>query len=552
MKHLYTLVILALLLPQFAFANRVSEVEDYYTERTSKFIQSRFPNQPFTVLAIVSVDKPESKKSQAENLPYFDVVDKEQDIWNKQDVPLSTLISFVDKVAIKVDLETDMEANDLNALHNQLFEFLKLSTASDKIEIKKIPPKPFVPGPIQEAVNWWKIILGMVGVGLIGLFVLMQWSVRSLIKGLSTPISEIGKSTQSLASQNFSAAATPKSTTQASGRHDSSYEARRLYKEVYEETKDLFERPSIDLMDFLEEEGTQNPTAMTALFAEMKKEKLKELFAFGVGDWWFTALATAPQVTGDSLEILHKLHRLKIKNQLLSSAALTDAETKDFALILNRLNEDELETVFRTYPFQTSAPMLHLLPVNKSVRVCKKLFPGNWAQFIEPQTSKAKISPATIKQVQQKSLEIKPLRNTQSIDSFFNETAIEKYLDHANTWDEREFYKALSPQSPLHAKRTPFFKFFDLTPEQFNLVIQEIPIQELSLILPDCERVEGHKLFESLTERQRFRLREIFAQQPKGNVIAEQKTLAKQKIRSVMEVVLTQVDTSVQSEEKAA
>jgi hypothetical protein len=552
MKYLYSLVIVAILSPQFAFANRVSEVEDYYTERTSKFIQSRFPNQPFTVLAIVSIDKPESKKSQAENLPYFDVVDKEQDIWSKQDVPLSTLISFVDKVAIKVDLETDMEANELNALHNQLFEFLKLSTASDKIEIKKIPPKPFVPGPIQEAVNWWKIILGMVGVGLIGLFVLMQWSVRSLIKGLSTPISEIGKSTQSLASQNFSAAAAPKSTAQASGRNDSSYEARRLYKEVFEETKDLFDRPSIDLMDFLEEEGTQNPTAMTALFAEMKKEKLKELFAFGVGDWWFTALATAPQVSSDSLEILHKLHRLKIKNQLLSSAALADAETKDFALILNRLNEEELETVFRTYPFQTSAPMLHLLPVNKSVRVCKKLFPGNWAQFIEPQTSKAKISPATIKQVQQKSLEIKPLRNTQSIDTFFNETAIEKYLDQANTWDEREFYKALSPQSPLHAKRTPFFKFFDLTPEQFNLVIQEIPIQELSLILPDCERVEGHKLFESLTDRQRFRLREIFAQQPKGNVIAEQKTLAKQKIRSVMEVVLTQVDTTAQTEEKAA
>lgn len=552
MKYLYSLLILVVLSSQFALANRVSEVEDYYTERTSKFIQSRFPNQPFTVLAIVNIDKPESKKSQSENLPYFDVVDKEQDIWSKQDVPLSTLISYVDKVAIKVDLETDMEANELNALHNQLFEFLKLSTASDKIEIKKIPPKPIVPGPIQEAVNWWKFILGMVGAGLIGLFVLMQWSVRSLIKGLSTPISEIGKSTQSLASQNFSATATPKNVSPSTGRRDSSYEARRLYKEVYEETKDLFERPSIDLMDFLEEEGGQNPTAMTALFAEMKKEKLKELFAFGVGDWWFTALATAPQVTNESLEILHKLHRLKIKNQLLSTASVSDAETKDFALILNRLNEEELETVFKAYPFQTSAPILHLLPVNKSVRVCKKLFPGNWAQFIELQTTKTKISPTTVKQVQQKSLDIKPLRNTQSIDSFFNETEIEKYLDHANTWDEREFYKALSPQSPLHAKRTPFFKFFDLNAEQFNLVIQEIPIQELSLILPDCERVEGHKLFESLTDRQRFRLREIFAQQPKGNVILEQKTIAKQKIRFVMDAVLARIDSAPQTEEKAA
>ncbi len=552
MKHLYSLVLLIILSTPLAFANRVSEVEDYYTERTSKFIQSRFPNQPFTVLAIVNIDKPESKKSQSENLPYFDVVDKEQDIWSKQDVPLSTLISYVDKVAIKVDLETEMEANELNALHNQLFEFLKLSTASDKIEIKKIPPKPIVPGPIQEAVNWWKFILGMVAAGLIGLFVLMQWSVRSLIKGLSTPISEIGKSTQSLASQNFSAATAPKTLAPSAGRHDSSYEARRLYKEVFEETKDLFERPSIDLMDFLEEEGTQNPTAMTALFAEMKKEKLKELFAFGVGDWWFTALATAPQVSGDSLEVLHKLHRLKIKNQLLSTTSLMDAETKDFALILNRLNEEELETVFRDYPFQTSAPILHLLPVNKSVRVCKKLFPGNWAQFIEPQTTKAKISPTTIKQVQQKSLDIKPLRNAQSIDSFFNETEIEKYLDHANTWDEREFYKALSPQSPLHAKRTPFYKFFDLNQEQFNLVIQEIPVQELSFILPDCERVEGHKLFESLTDRQRFRLREIFAQQPKGNAILEQKTLAKRKVRSIMDAVVARIDATPQSEEKAA
>jgi hypothetical protein len=553
MKYLYSLVAILILIPAHSWANRVSEVEDYYTERTSKFIQSRFPNQPFTVLAIVNIEKPEAKKSQAENLPYFDIVDKEQDIWSKSDVPLSTLISYVDKVAIKVDLETDMEANELNALHNQLFEFLKLSTASDKIEIRKIAPKPIVPGPIQEAVNWWKFILGMVGAGLIGLFILMQWSVRSLIKGLSTPISEIGKSTQSLASQNFSAAAAPKRAMALSNStSDSSYESRRLYKEVFEETQDLFERPSIDLMDFLEEQGSLNPVSMTALFAEMKKEKLKELFAFGVGDWWFSALATAPQVTDESLEVIHKLHRLKIKNQMVTTPSLADAETKDFALILNRLNEEELETVLRAYPYQTAAPILHLLPVNKSMRVCKKLFPGNWAQFIEPQATKPKISASTLKQVQQKSLELKPLRDTDSIDTFFNESELEKYLDSANTWDEREFYKALSPQSPIHQKRTPFFKFFDLSPEQFNRTLQEIPVQDLSLILPDCERVEGHKIFESLTDRQRFRLREIFAQQPKGNIILEQKIEAKLRIRSVMEAVLSQASQQPEEEVKAA
>lgn len=553
MKHIYLLIAIALLLPQATWANRVSEVEDYYTERTSKFIQSRFPNQPFTVLAVVSIDKNESKKSQSENLPYFDVVDKEQDIWSKPDLPLSTLISYVDKVTIKVDLETTMEANELNALHNQLFEFLKLSTASDKIEINKIAPKPVVLAPKEEATNWWKFILGMVGAGLVGLFILMQWSVRSLIKGLSTPISEIGKSTQSLASQNFSAAAVPKSISSSNyAKSDSSYESRRLYKEVFEETKDLFERPSIDLMDFLEEEGALNPIAMTALFAEMKKEKLKELFAFGVGDWWFTSLATPPQVTGESLEVLHKLHRLKIKNQLSASTPLTDSETKDFALILNRLSENELETVLKPLSYQSAAPILHLLPVNKSMRACKKLFPGNWAQFIEPQNTKSKISPTTIKQIQQKSLEIKPLRSTQSIETFFNDSEIEKYLDNANTWDEREFYKALSEQSPIHKKRLPFYKFFDLNQEQFNLVLQEISVQELSLILPDCERVEGHKIFEGLTERQRFRLREIFALQPKDSSIVEAKNLAKLKVRTVMQSVVSQPTAIPQSEQKAA
>jgi hypothetical protein len=557
MKYLYSFIAIAILLPQLAWANRISEVEDYYSERASKFIQSRFPNQPFTVIALVSVDKSDSKKSQSENLPYFDVVDKEQDIWSKADVPLSTLISYVDKVSIKVDLETDMEANELNALHTQLFEFLKLSTSSDKIEINKIKPRPVVATPKEEGTNWSKLILGMIGVGLVGLFILMQWSVRSLIKGLSTPISEIGKSTQSMASQNLSSALTSnspiaKNSSTGAFSGDSSYESRRLYKEVFEETKDLFERPNIDLMDFLEEQGSKNPIAMTALFAEMKKEKLKELFSFGVGDWWFTALATPPHVNGDSLEVLHKLHRLKIKSQLSSHTPLNEVETKDFALILNRLDENELATVLKPHSFQTSEPLLHLLPKNKSMRVCKKLFPGNWAQFIEPKTAKQKISSSTIKQVQQKSLEIKPLRNTQAIDTFFNESEIEKYLDHANTWDEKEFYSALSAESPIRSRRQPFYTFFELGPEKFNLVLQELAIPELALILPDCERVESHKLFEALTERQRFRLREVFAQQKREGVRLENKIATKEKIRTLVEAVQQKVKTESDIEEKAA
>ncbi len=529
------LLLLILTLPLSAMANRVSEVEDYYTERISKFLQSRFPHQPFTVIVIVDVDKVDAKKAKAENLPYFDIVEKEQDIWNKSDVPLSTLISYVDKVAIKVDLETDMDANELNSLHNQLFEYLKLSTSSDKIEVNKIKPKPMLQAP-GSSVSWW--VYGAIGlISFLSLLSLLQWSVRSLVKGLSTPLSELGKATQNLSSPNLGAGLSPAETSlpMSGHRNDSSYESRRMFKELFEENKDLFERPTIEVMEFLEEEGAHNPMALTSLFAEIKKDKLKEFFAYGTGQWWYRTLSTAPQITNDSLDVLFKLHKLKIKNQLTSpTQTVVDAEMKDFAVILNRLNESQIESLLKPFPFQTAIPILHLLPKSKAMKVCKNLFPGSWAQFIDPNQPKGKISNQQVKQIQQKALELLPLRNTQSLEAFFSDIEIEKYLDVANTWDEREFYKALTDNSNIKKVRTPFYKLFDLTTEDFNSLLQQIPVHDLVYILPDCERAEGNRIFEQLTERQRFRLRELMKRASAEKIPFEKKIAVKNQIRHLI------------------
>lgn len=554
MRQIITLFLMMLLAPAMSWANRVAEVEDYYSERVSKFIQSRFPNQAFTVMTLVDVAKPAKSESKSTSLPYLEIVDKETDIWSKADVPLSTLVSYVDKVSIKVDLENDLDANELNLLHTQLFEYLKLSSATDKIEIKKMIV-PVKPQDKNKQTNWWLLGSAIAAASLFVLFMLVSWGIRSLVKGLSTPLSEIGKSAQHLANNpiaNTTSFQEQKSLGTTAGRSDSSYESRRLFKEMFEENKEVFEKPSLEILDFLENEGRQNPASLTALFVEIKKDNLRDLFSFGTGDWWFEALAQPPQITDSSLDVLYRVHQLKIKNQFADGKKwVVDSDLKDFPLILNRLSENQLETILKGYSFSEVAPLLRCLPKSKGMKVCKSLFPGNWAQFLDIPSGKEKISSSMAKQIQTKALQLYPLRDVKSIETFFNQVEIERYLDNSNTWDEREFYKALAPDSSIKQKRQPFYALFDLPPEAFKALVESVSIQDWALVLRDCERQESSKIFDVLTERQRFALRELLKNSHPNKTNSELKALTKLRIVNLM-IQQQNIKNTIESEQKAA
>ncbi len=521
-----------------AHADRVAEVEDYYTERTSKFIQSRFPSQAFTVIVLVEAQRSQNKKEKAENLPYFDAVEKEHDVWNKAEVPLSTLISFVDKVSIKVELESAMEEKEVQILQAQLFDYLKLSTASDKIEIIKIPLRPSnqVKQEAPAPTNWW--LWAGFAIALMSLFfAFMQWSVRSLIKGLSQPLADLNKSSQTLATHGFNSRESSPTTSSWSGTQnssDSSYESRKMFKELFTETKILFENPTLELMEFLEEEGQRNPAAMSVVFAELDKESLKDLYAYGTGDWWYYALATPPQVSPAAIDVIFKIHKLKIKNELSTSVPM-DADLKDFSIVLNRLNDEELAQVLKPSGYMPSSFVLQLLAKNKAMRICKNIYPGNWAQFVDPLSPKGKMNSQQMKELKKEALKVRPLREMKAVDAFFSEIEIEKYLDMASTWDEREYYKVLKEDSRTKKSRVPFFNLFEISKEAFGEILQEISLDEIALIYGDCEIKECARFYEQLTERQRFRLKEILNQKEKVPFADEAKRGVKNKVRLLLE-----------------
>ena len=72
---------MGLMLHHAAFASVIPEIEDYYTKKASEYVQTRFPQRPYTVF--VKVDAGEARaikrgdisERKSKSLPYLDVTE---------------------------------------------------------------------------------------------------------------------------------------------------------------------------------------------------------------------------------------------------------------------------------------------------------------------------------------------------------------------------------------------------------------------------------------------------------------------------------------------
>ncbi len=527
----------------FAHASRITEIEDYFTERTSEFIKHRYPNRPYTVYVKAEADEESTtrnKKIQSTQLPYMDSMEGQTDFWSRKDIPLSTLITYLDSVVIRVDIDANLSQNEINEIHNQMFEYLKLSNASDRIEIRKMD---WISN--SEAVERRMWIIGGIAapfVLMLVFFLLTSFGVRSLVKGLSGPITEIGKSTQNFAANALTLASgrTDQSQKNISNSsdgsygpsNDSNYELRKAFKELVSDNLNLFSQPTPDLIDFLEREGKSSPEAMGSILSMLDRDTLKNLFQFGYGDWWFDALAHHSGPTNEAISILNKVGFLKMRQQFNeTSKRPIDARIKDLSLILNRLNSQELETVARQYNLKKILPIFSLLSKEKCMRACKQAYPGEWGSIILDQN--VSVPDFEIAQeIQKKALQIKPLRDEKMVENFFVNLDYQRYLDGAHTKDEKEFYRALPESSPLK-KRTPFYSIFESGPELLKEITADVALNDWALAMKDCERIDSIKIFDLLSERQRYFLRNMITSTKNGDIILEEKIQAKRRILAV-------------------
>ena len=517
-------------------ASRLVEIEDYYSKKATEFIKMRYPNRPFTVYIKADAGENEIKARGSVNnerevlsLPYLDVVDaKTGEFWLRTDLSLGTLISYLKSVYVKVDIDVDFDTNEREAFQDQLFKFLKLSPVYDRIEVTKM--KWSTLQEVRDQRLWIGGALLAPLVLFLMFFILSKLSVRSLVKGLSEPLSEIGKSTENFAHQTATMSQGQRSSQQNQDSPPLMEGGRKVALEIIENNKNFFHNPDGLTMNFLEDWGEKDPQAMGAIFNELETEDVKELFSWGVGEWWYAALTHPGALNSSSLQILGRVHSLRMRKNLEKNQDIQLAGRKELALALSRLSVKELGQILQGHSFEDVKGSLQLVPRERMINVCKYLFPGEWASLMEENSDKGSLSQELSDALYKKALEVRPLRGHEEVSQFFVEADLLKYLDQASTKDEREVYRALPENSRARQDRYPFYRVFENSEEVLKRLAVDISLEDWAKSFADCERVESQKIFQFFTDRQKFLVRSLLDQLKREPVKVEEKVAAKKMI----------------------
>lgn len=508
-----------------AHASRVTELEQYYIDRVTDILKTRFPEKPFTVFVAVDTGREESNRKQTRRtegtktqLPFLEMDQEQLEIWDRPDIPLGTLISELRAVDIDVKIDSSMTDSEIDELKTSLVKQLRLDDRSDKIQITRMT---WTDIDKYKNIRW---IGGTIGLSLLlifGLFwFLARLSVGNLVRGLAKPLAELGQNTKAfaqealhLASDNGTSSKTPAFSGDSEKEEELSLgnnilELRKAALQVLERNMAIFEKPDARLMELLERKGAEEPHVMGSILAELNEKALKALFKFGWGNWWFVALSQPGPLTGKSVQILSEIDKLRLRRQFLESEAAKTDELREAGLALCRLNSFELAEVFKDTPIEKAEPVLNLLPKSNGLAVAKQIFPGQWALFVQSNRKSESLDENLVKYLVMQSYQIKALRDESEVGVFFADLDFANYLDSASPRDERDFYTVLPVNSRIAMERIPFFQVFDSATDVKRTLGPLLNVRDWALVLFNCDIQDRNSLMEQFSERLRFQINE--------------------------------------------
>src|SRR5690606_1251727 len=144
----------------------------------------------------------------------------------------------------------------------QLFQHLKLSPIYDKLDVAER-----VWSQSKENKQRTFLIGGVIALLLaasVMLFITFQSGVRTLVKGIAGPLSDIGKSTENFSKQPALATAGPAQSfdSQAWQKLSIGEDQVQAIKKQIQECSELFSQPDGVLLKTIEDMGAKNPRAM--------------------------------------------------------------------------------------------------------------------------------------------------------------------------------------------------------------------------------------------------------------------------------------------------
>ncbi len=543
MKRLVMFFVL-LVMASSTMASIIPEIEDYYNKKTSDFIQTRFPQRPYTVYVKVdtgdtrNVKRGELADRKTTNLPYLDVTETGNDFWDRTDLPLASFLPYLKNVYIKVEVDAHITSDEFAKFKEDLFQHLKLNAATDRIEVtqmswspqNEVIPKNYIYG----------IALGVPLLLILMFMVVTRMSVHSLVRGLAEPLKNISKSTDAFAGQSMAVNQGKKSFDSEIGKKDfvGSDNEREQITDLLEKTRPFFNDLDGKTLSFIEKWGEQLPSAMGAILVEMNAEVVKEQFRWGTGTWWTQALTQPGQWNSKMFMILTDAHHELRKAELLAQKNVVSSDEKMLSLALARLSPREIGMILKGKSLDVSEPVLSLLPQSVVINVCKYMYPGEWGKIIDKSRQGKKVIPEALrKEVYKKAVEIKALRDESDVSLLFLEADLVKYLNAAVTKDEREVYRTLPESSNIIKKRHPFYRVFESSVDTLKKLAVDVSLEDWAAALIDCDRDEIDKIMMYFTDRQKFLVRSMTEQIKQLPDVGDRKIVAKRFIAEQCAIV---------------
>lgn len=558
MKKLLIFLI-ALVLTSVAVASVVPEIEDYYNKKASDFIQTRFPQRPYTVFVKVdtgdtrNLKRGELAERKTKSLPYLDVTEEGSDFWSRTDIPLAAFLPYLKTVYVKVELDAHITDQEFASFKEDLFEYLKLSAATDKIDVNQMKwsaqsesiPRNYI----------YALALGVPFLLIVVLLVITRMSVHSLVRGLAEPLKNISKSTEAFAGQTAAVSQGQRSFDSEIGKKDfvGSDNEREQIADLLEKTKPFFSDLDGKTLSFLEKWGEQHPNAVGAILSEMNADIVKELFRWGTGAWWTAALTQPGQWNSKMFLVLTEAHHEMRKGELLAKKALASNDDKMLSLALARLSAREIGILLKGKSLDAIEPLLNLLPKDVVINVCKYMYPGTWGKIIDKtRKGSVELADSLRKEVYKKAIELKALRDEADVSLLFLEADLVKYLNNATTKDEREVYRSLPEKSNVVVNRFPFYRTFEASAEAFKKIVSDVSLEDWAAAMIDCDRDEIDKVLSFFTDRQKFLLKSMTEQIKKVSNVNDRKVIAKRFIAERVYSTLLVADANRQPQESDA
>jgi hypothetical protein len=518
-KHLALAIVLQTLFSTFVFAQgntdgmgkhpRVAEIENGMVKDATTFLKSRFPNLPF--LVSVSVDPLRRidgvrKEDSGDRLPYFEDSDEEiKDEWDNPNVSSFALMARIKKASITVSVSSNVTDEEISEVRTSLIQVLNLIPARDEVVIQKRAwsqlqdSKP----DSQTVILFSALGFGAVLIALGGLFFITRSSVREIGSAIGTGAAKAGggavsssgpSSGPALASETVDG----RSTGVGAGGDVKFSDPLKMREVVSQTVRGLNESatfPNLQDLILLDRVGKKNPAVLGALLLEFSDELQRRLFSYSYQTHWLQAMTDPGEITSEVLELLGRL----VRNQRSAEAL----PLQNVLIYVWRLDE-QMAPFLRSIEQDEAFAILSHLPKTVSLSAARAAFPGNWGTVLDTQFKPKLLSKERLEKIAAKAIQAKALRDFSILDQYRQERDLLEYLMIADPVEEKEVYLASPSQSVIHHMRPPFYKAFELSSEELDLIVPKVSLDDWSLALFNTNRASRREIEKKFTDKQKF------------------------------------------------